>query len=83
MSMGVEIINEEQLAARLRANYQRIETENYKLRQLLLQLMIVNGPQELPVDLPPSFTNGWDLQIKRVRKKQVLSAVMKNSQAVA
>lgn len=81
--MGVEIINEEKLAGELRANYQRIETENYKLRQLLLQLMIVNGPQELPVDLPPSFTNGWGLQIKRVRKKMVLSAVMKQGKAVA
>lgn len=81
--MGVEIINEEKLAGELRANYQRIETENYKLRQLLLQLMIVNGPQELPVDLPPSFTNGWEIQKKRVRRKVVYTAVMKQAKAVA
>lgn len=83
MSMGVEIINEEQLAARLRANYQRMETENDNLRRMLAAVLLVNGPMELPADLHPEFTKGWEIQKKRVRRKVILSAVRPHAKAVA
>lgn len=59
MSMEIEYLSEEQLAARLRAMYQRVETEVEKLRNLMATVLIVNGPMELPADLPKDFTKGW------------------------
>lgn len=83
MSMGVEIINEEKLAGELRASYQRMETEYAKLKTEMAALLIVNGPQELPADLPPNFTSGWEIYRKRVRRKVILSAVRPHGKAVA
>ncbi len=84
MSMEIEYLSEEQLAAQLRAMYQRVETENERLRDQLAAILIVNGPMELPADLPKDFTKGWEIRTKRVRRKTILTAVMKTpARAVA
>lgn len=75
--MEIEYITEEQLAGRMRAMCQRVETENQKLHDLVLSLLIVNGMQELPSELPKEFTKGWEIKTKRVRRKVIYSAVMK------
>lgn len=76
MSMEIEYLSEEQLASQLRAMYQRVETENERLRNLLAALLIVNGPMELPADLPKDFTKGWQIRTRRVRHKLKLTACM-------
>lgn len=77
MSMEIEYLSEEQVAGQLRAEYQRMETENERLRNLLAALLIVNGPMELPADLPKDFTTGWEIRTRRFRHKLKLSAVMR------
>lgn len=78
MTMEIEYLSEEQLASQLRAMYQRVETENEneRLRNLLAALLIVNGPMELPADLPKDFTKGWEIRTRRVRHKLKLSVFM-------
>lgn len=75
--MEIEYLSEEQLAGRMRATYQRLETENAQLKMQLAALLIVNGPLELPADMHPEFTKGWEIRKKRVRRKVIYSVVLK------
>lgn len=77
MSMEIEYLSDAQMAGQMRAQIQRLEMEIERLRNLMATVLIVNGPMETPADLPPNFTNGWEIRTKRYRHKLKLSAVMK------
>ncbi len=88
--MEVEFLTDAQAAGIMRAQIQRLETElhnlqmqNKNLVKTMVALCVVNGPLELPADLPPNFARQWEVKKKRVRNKLVLSAVMTHAKAVA
>lgn len=88
--MDIEFLSEEQLAGRLRAQNQRLETElhnmimqNQRLSELLVALCVVNGQLEMPAKKEPYLTKGWRMHMKTEGEKVILSAVMKTGSAAA